>query len=45
MAKVIDSLSLLVSRESCRMAMYVKCSEDSERMKGKITIFNYPTLI
>jgi len=25
----------VVSPESCRVAMYVKCSEDSERMKGK----------
>jgi len=25
----------VVSRESCRVAMYVKCSEDSERMKRK----------
>jgi len=25
----------VVSPESCRVAMYVKCSEDSERMKRK----------
>jgi len=31
MAKVIA----VVSRESCRVAMYVKCSEDSERKKRK----------
>jgi len=31
--KVIDSR--IVSPESCRVAMYVKCSEDSERMKRK----------
>jgi len=31
MAMAIDS----VSRESCRVAMYVKCSEDSERQKRK----------
>jgi len=35
----------VVSSESCRVAMYVKCSEDSERMKRKIAIFNDPTLI
>jgi len=33
------SLTVL-SPESCRMVMYVKCSEDSERMKRKIAIFN-----
>ena len=27
--------STVASRESCRVAMYVKCSEDSERMKRK----------
>jgi len=27
--------STVASRESCRMAMYVKCSEDSERKKRK----------
>jgi len=26
----------VVSPESCRVAMYVKCSEDSERMKRKL---------
>jgi len=32
----ISPRSLTVaSRESCRVAMYVKCSEDSERMKRK----------
>jgi len=27
--------STVASRESCRVAMYVKCSEDSERKKQK----------
>jgi len=27
--------STVASRESCRVAMYVKCSEDSEQMKRK----------
>ena len=37
----------VVSSESCRVAMYVKCSEYSERWtnEAKIAIFNYTTLI
>jgi len=32
----------VVSPESCRMAMYVKCSEYSERMKRKSQFSNTP---
>ena len=34
----------VVSPESCRVAMYVKCSEDSERMKRKSQFSTTPLL-
>jgi len=34
--------STVVSRESCRVAMYVKCSEDSERKKRKSAFSTTP---